>query len=266
MIRLLRIEWGKIQPYRAFRILIGLYLVSFIALPWSMETVPFFRNFQQLFEFPAIWFFYYFGGQFLSFALAIIVITITTNEYSNRTFRQHVVDGLSRNDLIVGKFLLMALMSALITVLFVINGYIAGRVNAFQLNPDDIWTKAGYIPGFFLHTVGIMSLSFFLANLFRRTGVAIFAFIAWVFPVELFLRAILKAGLHDNGLVSDRLPVCVFYHHNASINDLLNNPSAILDISSVIPNGLGMENMVMKSVWTLVFLGLSWWMIQKRDL
>lgn len=266
MIRLLRIEWSKIQPYRAFRILIGLYLVSFIALPWSLETVPFFRNFQQLFEFPAIWFFYYFGAEFLSFALAIIVITITTNEYSNRTFRQHIIDGLSRTDLVVGKLLLMALLAGLLTLLFTLNGYIAGRANAFQLEPDLIWVKAAYIPGFFLHTTGVMALSFFLANLFRRTGIAIFAYIAWVFPVELFLRAILKGLVHDNGLISDRLPVCVIYHHNASLSAIFEDPTALLDINKAIPAGLGWENVLMKLAWMGVFFMLSYWMIQRRDL
>ena len=40
-----------------------------------------------------------------------------------------------------------------------------------------------------------LTLAFFLANLLRRTGLAIFAFLLWVFPLELILRGILH-GTH----------------------------------------------------------------------
>ncbi len=129
MLRLLRIEWNKIAPYRAFRVLIGLYLACMVALPWSMERIPFLRNFQQFFEFPAIWFFYYFAGMFLSFALAIIIITITCNEYSNRTFRQHIIDGLGRNDLVAAKLTLMFIGALAITLLVTVNGIARGIQN-----------------------------------------------------------------------------------------------------------------------------------------
>lgn len=266
MKRLLQIEWTKLYPYRAFRVLLVLYLVSFLVLPYTLETIPLLRNFQQLFEFPSIWFTYYFGAMFLSIALAVIVITVTTNEYSNRTFRQHVIDGMSRRELWLGKVAMLLIMAALLTVLFAINGYAAGYTNAFIRDGSGAWDKAGYIPGFFLHALSIMALSFFLALLLRRTGLALFAFLAWIFPVEMILRGVLAAGFHDGGMVSDRLPIAAIYYHNAKVSDLLSNPSAIMDINAVIPSGLGPENMLVKAAWTLIFLGLSWWLIVRRDL
>lgn len=264
MLRLLRIEWNKIAPYRAFRILILLYGISFLALPWSAERIPFLRNIQQIFEFPAIWFFYYFSGMFLSFALAIIVITITCNEYSYRTFRQHIIDGLGRNDLFAAKLTLMGIGALVITALFTVNGLIAGSVNAFELDRSQMFVRAGFIPGFFLHLMGAMSLAFFLANLLRRTGLAIFAFLLWVFPLELILKGILEGLVKDGGVVSSRLPVWVIYNTNINFEGS-EDPFHLLT-QGFIPTGLGAENMLLKTAWVLIFSGLSWWMIKRRDL
>ncbi len=265
MMRLLKIEWNKVYSYRAFRILVGIYLVSFIALPYTMEGIPFLRNWQQLFEFPIIWFSYYFGAEFLSLALAILVITLTTNEYSNRTFRQHVIDGMSRRELFAGKMLLMGAMALLLSVIFAINGYIAGTLNAFIPEPELTWTKAGYIPGFTMHTLGIMAFSFFVANLLRRSGLAIFAFLAWIFPIELIIRGVLVGVVKDGGMISSRLPIHVIYSSNVQTKDIFSDV-AMLDINALIPNGLGWENLAWKAIWIAVFSGLSYWMILRRDL
>lgn len=266
MLRLLQIEIAKILPYKAFRRLIILFLIGFIAMPWSMETIPFMRNFQQLFEFPSIWFFYYFGSEFLSLALAIIVITITCNEYANRTWRQQVIDGMSRNELVLGKVLLMAAIAFVLTVLFAINGFAAGYSNSFQFESQEVLAKSGYIFGYFLHVFGIMSLAFFISNLLRRTGFSIFLFIAWLFPIELIILGLLRGVAKDGGMIGDRLPAQVIYATNVNMGEIFEDPTAIMDINRLIPAGLGVENMLMKTAYILLFIGLSWLLVKRRDL
>jgi ABC-2 type transport system permease protein len=266
MIRLLQIELAKILPYKAFRTLIIIFLIGFVAMPWSFETIPIFRNLQQLFEFPAIWFFYYFGAEFLSIALAIIIITVTCNEYVNQTWRQQTIDGMSRNELVMGKVLLMFAIALSLTVIFTLNGFIAGSINSFELVRSDILSKSGFIFGFFLHIFGIMSLAFFLANLLRRTGFSLFLFLAWLFPIELIIMGLLRGVAHDGGLIGSKLPVSVIYFCNVKIDEIMDDPTAILDINRLIPSGLGWENTVMKMAYIVLFIGLSWALVKRRDL
>lgn len=267
MLRLLRIEWNKIAPYRAFRVLIGLYLVSMLALPWAMERLPFLRNLQQLFEFPSIWFFLYFAGMFLSFALAIIVITITCNEYTHRTFRQHVIDGLGRDDLVIAKLTIMGIGAVAITALITLNGLLAGMANeplAFSTYRSEIFAKPGFIPGIFLHVMGVMTLAFFLANLLRRTGLAIFAFLLWVFPLELILRGILEAAIEGPATVANYLPVWVIYNTNVHFEGM-ENPFDLFR-GGFIPGGLGATNVALKLAWIALLSAGSWGLIRRRDL
>ena len=266
MLRLLQIEIAKILPYKAFRRLIIVFLIGFIAMPWSLETIPIFRNFQQLFEFPSIWFFYYFGSLMLSLALAIIIITITCNEYANRTWRQQVIDGMSRNELVVGKILLMATIAMVLTTIFALNGFVAGYSNSFEIVRADILSKSGYILGYFLHIFGVMAFAFFISNLLRRTGFSIFLFLAWLFPLELIFVGLLRGVAKDNGVIGEKLPLQVIYATNADLEAIFQDPSAIMDINRLIPAGLGWENVLMKSAYILFFLGLSWWMVTRRDL
>jgi ABC-type transport system involved in multi-copper enzyme maturation permease subunit len=39
-----------------------------------------------------------------------------------------------------------------------------------------------------------------------------------------------------------------------------------MNLNAFIPGSLGLENSLMKIGWTVVFFGLSWWMIRRRDL
>lgn len=268
MKRLLGIELAKLLPYRAFRVLMVIYLLGFVAMPWSMETIPWLRNMQQFFEFPAIWAFYYQGAVVLSLALVIITVTFTAQEYSHRTLRQNVIDGMSRDEAFAGKALLLVLLWLGLTVLFFLNGLIAGCSNAFSLSEvtgRDIFRKGGYIGGFFLHAMGIMSLCLFLATWIRRTGLAIFGFLGWII-LEFILRGVLRGVVRDRGIVSDHLPMRTIFHSHFELPDP-DTWTNIFDVDTLIPTaGLGWENTVWKLIYIGVFLGWSWRMTRRRDL
>jgi len=121
MIRLLKIEFKKIMTYKIFWILIGLYFLFLILgilmaefminsivndmnrhlpipiphvtiyfFPWIWQNITYFATFRYVLIFPAI----------------IIIILITT-EFTYRTIRQNVINGLNKSEILISKLLLM---------------------------------------------------------------------------------------------------------------------------------------------------------------
>ena len=63
----------------------------------------------------------------LNIVLGIIVIFVISNEYSFKTMRQNLIDGLNRNQLFVSKLLLISILTFLSTLVVYLSGLIAGK-------------------------------------------------------------------------------------------------------------------------------------------
>ena len=102
MKRLLQIEFIKLWNNRASRILIIAYfiLLTFIALfatiNFDIGEVHFQLADQGIFNFPYIWHFNTYIAAFFKLFLAIVIVSMMSNEYSNKTIKQNLIDGLSK--------------------------------------------------------------------------------------------------------------------------------------------------------------------------
>jgi len=111
MLRLLNIEFIKLWNNRASKILILAYfiLLSCIALIAAIKFDFGFFKFhlaeQGIFNFPYIWHFNTYVAAALKFFLAIVIVSMMANEYSNKTIKQNLIDGLSKKEFILSKFL-----------------------------------------------------------------------------------------------------------------------------------------------------------------
>ena len=115
MIKLLKIELKKILTYKIFWIILGLYFL-FLALGMilaefmvnSMVTdinkrmpIPFPKA--VIYNFPDIWqnLTFFASIRFVMIFPAIIVIILITNEFANKTIRQNIINGMSKNEFLV---------------------------------------------------------------------------------------------------------------------------------------------------------------------
>lgn len=115
MLRLLNIDLKKIVNYRTFWVLLTLYSILIISIPTSvMEFLKWLKvkgaNFEgfdplriPVLYFPDIWQNITYVYAFLKIVLAIVVIISVSNEFSYKTVRQNVIDGLNRLDFVVSK-------------------------------------------------------------------------------------------------------------------------------------------------------------------
>lgn len=100
--RLLRIELYKLWHHRISKILIfGYFILIFsIAILSTLKVewgpIKFHLADQGIFNFPYIWHFNTFMIALLKIFFAIIIVAMIGNEYSYKTLKQNLIDGLSK--------------------------------------------------------------------------------------------------------------------------------------------------------------------------
>ena len=175
MIKLLNIEWQKLKPYTFFWIFAGLYF--FILFGALYITFHFLQNTAALTNAPVSWHNITYIAGFFNFFLVILVILYSTNEYQFNTYRQNVIDGLSRSQLFLSKLyinLLLAIYAAItLTILFLLLNLFSG----VSLNTDSLFTDIYYLFYHFIKCFCLLSIAFFVSLVFKRGIISILLFI-----------------------------------------------------------------------------------------
>jgi hypothetical protein len=189
---LLAVEWLKIKKYRTFWILIGFFIVL---LPlWNYEIAngiiqmgPKGMNFlSQAYSFPDVWGNFGFWGSIFIIFLSILIIILTTNEFTFRTNRQHVIDGWSKLQFYHAKIFLVLVFSLLATIYLFILGGIFGAVNSGSLS--SLFSEFYQVGYFFMLCVDYLGFALFISLWIKRSGLAISLFLLY----DLILENILK--------------------------------------------------------------------------
>ncbi len=261
---LLAIEWLKIKRYRTFWILLGFFLV--LLLLWNYEASQ--GNIKlgggrktngmsivnSDYSFPLTWGSTgYWASIFIMF-ISIIVIILTTNEYSYRTNRQSVIDGFSKMKFYHAKVLLVVVLSVVSTLAVVLVGGLLGWQHSHSF--------AGFFSGFrqigyfFLLSLDYLGFALFLSILIRKSGLSIGLFLLYSLFVETILWAIINyyadkwavGNHHSYRPVGDLLPL-------QASDSLLPFPyPPLVKMMNVLPPSLSMSVYAMSTcVWCAVY-------------
>jgi ABC-2 type transport system permease protein len=264
MIRLLTIEIRKLIPYKAFWILVilhfGLLALVLSQLQNFIASIEFSQNGQvkagglhlPVLHFPDIWLNISFIASFFSIILAVLVMLSLTNEFSFRTSRQNVIDGLSRLDFILSKTLFMVCLSIFSALFLLIVGLILGYANSTTEETTHFSQNMEFIPAYFFELLGYLLLAFLFSMLIRKSGLAIILFLTYNVVIENIIAYIL------GGENARWLPGKV-------INSLISNPFGKY-IGMPITESLPTENILLVILYCLIFWALSYLHFNKRDL
>ena len=187
MFRLIDIELHKLKNNRASRVLIVTYFILLTsialiaAIKFDVGPVQFHLAEQGIFNFPYIWHFNTFIAAFFKFFLLLVIVSMMANEYSNKTLKQNLIDGLSKKEFILSKFYTVVLF-AFISTLFVfvvslVLGLIYSDYNEFSI----IFSDLDYLFAFFVKLLGFFSFGLFLGMLIKRSAFAVGAMMIWFF-------------------------------------------------------------------------------------
>ncbi|PHQ30532.1 ABC transporter permease [Leeuwenhoekiella nanhaiensis] len=276
MLRLLTIEFYKLKHSRSSKVLSIAYFVilSFIALIASIEfnigDIQVRIADQGIFNFPFIWHFNTWVAATLKFFLAIVIVSMISNEYSNRTLKQNLIDGLSKKEFILSKFYTVVAFSLLSTVFILIMTLILGYSFSDYTEFSIVTREMEFLVAYFLKLVGFFSFCLFLGVLVKRSAFALgFLFVWWIF--ENITYGILRWKISEN--LADTV---VQFFPLESMKNLINLPFQRLSFIETAANQLQADisidyavhwyEVAIVSVWIFIFIYTSYALLKKRDL
>ncbi|WJS94738.1 ABC transporter permease [Flavobacterium johnsoniae] len=278
MKRLLSIELQKIWMNKASRILTLTYfiLLSFIALIAAIkfDIGPFKFHLAEMgiFNFPFIWHFNTYVAAWLKFFLAIVIVSMMANEYSYGTLKQNLIDGLSKKEFILSKFLTVTLFAFGSTVFVFIMSLILGLSFSSYTEFGIIFSDLDYLLAFFVKLTGFFSFCLFLGILVKRSAFALGFLLVWSI-IEGIIRGTLAFKIFPESdtdeMITQFLPL-------EAMSNLIVNPGPRLSVIKNIGTQMGISTDIDYSVsysailivlvWTLVFISSSYKLLKNRDL
>ncbi len=277
MKRLLQIELIKLWNNRASKVLIFGYfiLLSSIALvaaiKFDIGPIKFHLAEQGIFNFPYIWHFNTFIAALLKIFLAIIIVSMMANEYTYKTIKQNLIDGLSKKEFITSKFLTVVFFSLISTFFVCVISMILGTVYSDYTEIGIVLTDLRFLIAYFIKLIGFFSFCLFAGVLVKRSAFALGFLILWQM-FEGFIRGVIRWKLFD-GETTDA--IMGFFPLNAMFN-VLKEPFSRLSAVQSVANQIGEKvslnyqttllEMAIVIIWTAVFVWGSYAIVKNRDL
>lgn len=206
MLHLLKIEWLKLKNYKTFWILSILFLVSIFGINYIVHEVFAQKALQNPaasmfiggppFQFPEVWHSVTYISSFLLFIPGLLLIISITNEFSFKTHRQNIIDGLSRTQFILVKMFLAVILSAISTLVVFITAFLFGITESGAAVSFAQTTYLGY---FFLQALSYCGAAIVFALLFRRSGISIGVFFLYSVVLENMLAGLLNHYANNTG-------------------------------------------------------------------
>ncbi len=268
---LFRIEALKAVRRRAFWVTLGVFaaiiagdVVSAVQVANVRANIAFAlpQSWPNILKMPA-----YLGP----FFLGMLLILLVAPEFSWRTGRQNVIDGLSKERFYAGKVLVSAGLVALFLVLPVVIGGAGTVVSPSESGSPLVRpTDFNYMIAYGLVLLMWGSAALMLAYLVRSTGPAMGVLLVYVL-IESFIGEMLERASPVLDRVADHFPLAV---HGALGDPLVHYPDLLASENAMRAERgreplefLDVENLIIAAlVYAAIFLATGFLSMRKRDM
>ncbi|MFA8451527.1 MAG: ABC transporter permease [Bacteroidales bacterium] len=266
MRRLLKIEFRKLFHNTGFWVLLGLYLaVSLFSVFVIQEiTDQFISNANQkspipiptlqLYHFPNIWQNVPYILSFFRIFLGILVMVFICNEYSYKTIRSNIFNGMSRKEILGSKILSFGIIAIFVTLFVFLLTLIFGLVNTPDISSANFFDKMSFIPVFFLDIFMYMCFAMLVAQLLKKAGLSIAIFLLYSYIVEKII--VYKVG----DTIGQFFPL-------DTLNRLIPPPNIKIAQAFGVnfKDMYSAQDVIIAIAWTIIFIALNYWILKKRD-
>lgn len=266
MARLIRIEYLKLRHHRATWILLGLYFFAIAAIAFggglflrylAMQGVAY-RGLDPtilpIYDFHDIWQnIAYLASYFKVFPAFLLIISVS-NEYTYKTHRQNIIDGMSRRDFFLSKLSFAAFLAAASGLFVLLVGAVLGAIYSPVHGFADIVAHLYFVPVHALQLFLYFLFAILLVLLIRRSGITIVILLMYSVVIEPLLGLFLKFKLE---LPSSLLPLEAF----SQLTPMPFAKYALQESPAYIAPSAGLPAMA----WGLVLLFLIFRVLKTRD-
>jgi ABC-2 type transport system permease protein len=278
MLRLLTIELHKLKYNKSAKVISIVYfiLITFIALISSIEFN--FGDFhfriadQGIFNFPYIWHFNTYIAAILKLFLAIVIVSMMANEYSNRTLKQNLIDGLSKKEFVLSKFLTVILFSVISTLFVFGVSLLLGLMFSDYNELGIIFSDIEYLFAYFIKLTGFFSFCLFLGVLVKRSAFALGFLLIWSIT-EGIIYSVFKWKIFKDTDIAESI---MQFFPLAAMSNLIKEPFSRLGAVQSAANQLGEAfdkdysvqplTILIVLAWTFLFIYGSYYILKRRDL
>jgi ABC-2 type transport system permease protein len=267
MMHLLRIDFKKLMSYRTFWIICGIYFFTLIVgaasgmefLKWLARVVDGFGqkiNITRipLYHFPDVWQNLAWSTGLLKMGLAIMVVISITNEFTYRTIRQNIIDGMSREEFIFSKLYTNLLLSVASMVSVFIIAAVTGMIYSPELDFSGGLTGIAFYPAYFLEVFAFLSFALMLGIFIQRSGLTIIVLL-FSYLIELIIK--------EN--INDWVPWLIPFFPLESIMNLVPMPFARYAFMQ-IRDYVTIDSVAIAAVWTFLFNYFAYRKLKKSDI
>lgn len=265
MKQLLSIEWLKLRKLTAFHIITLIFIVivplwMFAMNLWfqalsSNKELHFFPSTKELWSFPTVWRFVTYSASWFIFLFSIVIIILTTQEFSNKTLRQHVIDGLSKTQVIMSKLLIIVLMTVFATLIVFLTGLFFGM----SQNEIDLYTKIHYLFQFMLQAFCYFGFAFVLAMLIKKPALTILVYLGAQFSefvAGIFLPDNIYSYFPLNSIA--KLTPMPFFEQFIKATDEANKRTSYISEN--------WQNVIIAVLTMIILYSFAYYRLKKKDL
>ncbi len=278
MLRLLNIELHKLRYTKSAKIITILYfiLITLIAFLASREYTFFGSSFrfadQGVFNFPYIWHFNTYMATWAKFFLVLVIVSMISSEYSHRTLKQNLIDGLSKKEFIATKFLTLTFFALLSTLYIALLSLILGFSFTEHIELSNVFGDTIYLAAYFLKLLGFFSICMCACIWVKNSAFSLgVVFIWWV--IENITYWILSYIFPEDSTLPQSIRQ--FFPLEA-METLISEPISRMEVVQSAANqfagGINIDyavhwyELAIVTVWIAIFVGLSYLILQRRDL
>jgi len=279
MFRLLNIEFHKLKYSRSTKVLsiIYLFLFFFLVLFASVPIPLFGQEFhladQGIFNFPYIWHFNAYFASYLKIFLAIVIVSMVANEYSNRTLKQNLIDGMSKKEFILSKFYTIIVFALISTIMLFAVSLVLGLIFSSYDQFSIIFSDLEFLLAYFIKLLGFFAFCMFLGVLIKRSAFALgFLFVWWI--VESIVINVLRYVVLKDAVLSNKITQ---FFPLESMANLVKQPISRLNIvqtaqkqmqTDLLTNDYAIHwyQILIVLIWVAIFFYASYTLLKRRDL
>jgi hypothetical protein len=266
----IELEYYKFRHYKPFLIILGLFIFCFFIsgisikalLDWFLEKQAndddlkmFLDTGIPLFDFVDIWQNLGWLATAFKWIPAFLIIISVTLEYSQKTIKQNIIDGLSKGEFLASKVALIGVISLVSALLLLGLGLFLGLLYSPVKGMPYILENIEFVAAYGLEVFVFLCMALWAAFLIQRSGITIILFLLYTACIEPIATAILRYEYDWK----------VWYFPVEAINLIIRVPFQRF-VLSFVQDQILMKDVFVSLGWAGIFIGLSYWMLKRRDL